>query len=156
MTPVIFHAALVDQQWPRCSQPSFCPQCHHNAILPCAGSVSTRRLCPAAAKGSVPSFRSPPLMLCVNGHRGRQEFGQAHSKRGGGGNLTKTPASAVAVPKADGEWEPQPGWSRNGAGWRWVSCKSQQSPGSSAKKSLCLCWLCGSTYQKCGCPFLLG
>lgn len=117
VTPVIFHAALVDQQWPRCSQPSFCPQCHHNAILPCAGSVSTRRLCPAAAKGSVPSFRSPPLMLSVNGHRGRQEFGQAHSKRGGGGNLTKTPASAITVPKADGEWEPQPGWSRNGAGW---------------------------------------
>lgn len=27
------------------------------------------------------------------------------------------PASAVAVPKVDGEWEPQPGWSRNGARW---------------------------------------
>lgn len=102
------------------------------------------------------SFRSLPLMLRVNGQRGRQEFGQAQSKKGAGGNLTKTPASAVAVPKADGEWEPQPGWSRNGAGWRWVSCKSWQSPGSSAKKSLYLYWLCGSAYQKCGCPFSLG
>lgn len=153
MTPVIFHAALAGQRWPRCSQPSLCPWCHHNSILLCTGSFSMQRLPPVPAKCSVTSFRSPHW-CCVNGHRAGQEFGQAQSQRGG--NLTKTPASAVAVPKADREWEPQPGWSRNGAHWQWHSCKSQQSPGSSAKKSLFLYWLCGSTSQKCGCPFLLG
>lgn len=52
---------------------------------------------------------------------GREEDGSLAKhkakERGGEGkknpNTEKKPAYAVTMPKADREWEPQPGWSRN-------------------------------------------
>lgn len=88
MTPVIFHAALVDQGWPRCRQSCLCPQCHHNAVTwEHFHAASARR----GRKCSVTSFCWPSLMLPVNGQRGRQELGQAQSQRDEGEGTWQKP-----------------------------------------------------------------
>lgn len=115
---MIFHATLVDQRWPKCSQPSSVP----NAAVTLPGSaleVFGCGLCTAATArcgSQVLGDLLPLAPVDAFALMGRGEDGSLakhRAKESGGGKKTTTTAYAVAMPKADGEWEPQPGWSRN-------------------------------------------
>lgn len=88
MTPVIFHATLVDQLWPKCSQPSSVPNAAVTLPAPrwkCLHVASAQqRPHGAAAKCSVTSFRLLPLMLRVNGQRKTGVWPSTKQKRGEG------------------------------------------------------------------------
>lgn len=159
---VIFHATLAEQWWPKCSQPSSVPSA---AVVlpalcwPCLHGAFVQQPLPSmTAKCLVTSFCMLPRMLYVNRQGGGREFGWAQSKREARGSnqqqQQQKTAYAVTKPRTERRMGATTRVAKDWAGGHWVSCKSWQSRGSSAKKSLCLHWLCGSTYQKCGCPIL--